>query len=85
VSGPWDVQARGSWYRLDYQRAADGGGSTGPGREDRYRTWGGGVGYRVGRDIRLGLNVDSVQRKSEYESAAYDGIRGGMAVTYVLK
>lgn len=85
VSGPWDVQARGSWYRLNYQRAAAAGGITGPGREDRYRTWGGGVGYRVGRDIRVGLNVDYVQRKSEYESAAYDGIRGGMAVTYVLK
>jgi len=85
VSGPWDLQARGSWYRLNYQRATAVGSAPTPGREDRYRTWGAGVGYRVGRDIRVGVNVDYVQRQSEYESAAYEGIRGGMAVTYVLK
>lgn len=85
VRGPWDVQARGSWYRLSYRRVTTAGSSPVPGREDSYRSWGGGVGYRVGRDIRVGVNIDYVQRRSEYESAAFEGVRGGMAVTYVLK
>jgi hypothetical protein len=85
VTGPWDVQARAGWYRLDYQNAGTAGGSPVPERVDRYRTWGGGVGYSVGRDIRVGFNVDSVQRDSVVPGQGYDAVRGGMAVTYVVK
>jgi hypothetical protein len=85
VTGPWDVQARGAWYRLNYQRADTPGAEPAPGRVDRYLTWGGGVGYRVGRDIRVGFNVDSSHRESIVQGQNFDGIRGGMAVTYVVK
>jgi hypothetical protein len=86
VGGPWDVQARGSWYRLDYQRAETGSlDITAPERVDKYQTYGGGVGYRVGRDIRVGLNLDYVRRESVVAGQNYDGFRGGLAATYVVK
>lgn len=86
VAGPWDVQARGGWYKLDYQRAETGGGEAAtPDRVDRYETYGGGIGYRVGRDIRVGLNLDYVRRESVLPGQSYDGLRGGVAATYVVK
>ena len=38
VSGPWDVQARGNWYTLNYQQAAAAGTApqAGPGRSLRH-------------------------------------------------
>jgi hypothetical protein len=86
VGGPWDLQARGSWYRLDYQRAETGGpDNDSPHRVDRYQTYGGGIGYRVGRDIRVGINLDYVRRESVMPGQSYDGLRGGVAATYALK
>ena len=85
VRGPWDVQARGAWYRLDYQRTDSALGTVLPERVDRYSSWGGGVGYRVGRDIRVGFNLDYTRRNSILDIQEYEGLRGGMAVTYVLK
>jgi len=85
VSGPWDVQARSGWYRLNYQQAQPLEGATSAGRVDRYTTWGGGVGYRVGRDIRVGFNIDYFRRESIIYTQAFEGLRGGMAVTYALK
>lgn len=86
VSGPWDLQARGSWYRLDYQRADTGTLDIAAAkRVDRYQTYGGGVGYKVGRDIRVGMNLDYARRESVVPGQNYDGLRGGVAATYVLK
>jgi len=85
VRGPWDVQARGAWYSLSYQRAETPGAAPSPGRVDYYNTWGGGVGYRVGKDIRVGFNVDSMHRESDVQGQNYNSVRGGMAVTYVLR
>jgi len=86
ISGPWDVQARGSWYRLNYQRAETGNVDiAAPERVDRYQTYGGGIGYRVGKDIRVGLNLDYVRRESVLPGQNYDGLRGGVAATYVLQ
>jgi hypothetical protein len=58
---------------------------TSAGRADRFTTWGGGVGYRIGRDIRLGFNLDYFRRESIIYTQAFEGLRGGMAVTYVPK
>jgi hypothetical protein len=85
VTGPWDVQARGGWYRLNYQRVDVLDNRSLPERIDHYRTWGGGVGYRVGRDIRVGFNIDYFSRDSIRQDQAYEGLRGGMAATYVFK
>jgi len=85
VAGPWDVQGRMSWYTLNYRQADALDGGAAPGRVDRYNSWGGGIGYRVGRDIRVSFNLDSIRRNSVLESLDYRGVRGGMAVTYVLR
>ena len=86
VGGPWDLQARGSWYRLDYQRAETRSlDLDAQGRVDRYQTYGGGVGCKVGRDIRVGINLDYVRRESVMPGQSYDGLRGGVAATYALK
>jgi hypothetical protein len=85
VTGPWDVQARGGWYRLNYQKAQPLEGVTAAGRVDRYNTFGGGIGYRVGRDIRVGFNVDYFRRESVLYTRDFEGLRAGAAVTYALK
>jgi len=85
MTGPWDVQARGGWYRLSYRQAAASDIASQPGRVDHYGVWGGGVGYRVGRDIRVGFNLDYVRRESVVPGQSYDGLRGGMAATYAFK
>ena len=85
VSGPWDVQARSGWYRLNYQQAKPLEGATSAGRVDHYNTFGGGVGYRVGRDIRVGFNVDYFRRESILYTQSFKGLRAGAAVTYALK
>jgi hypothetical protein len=85
VTGPWDVQARAGWYQLQYQSAQPLEGATVVGRVDSYNTFGGGIGYRVGRDIRVGFNVDYFRRESIFYTQTFDGLRGGVAVMYVLK
>ena len=85
VTGPWDVQARGGWYRLEYQAAQPLEGVTAAGRVDRYNTFGGGIGYRVGKDIRVGFNVDYFRRESVFYAQDFEGLRAGAAVTYALK
>ena len=77
----WDAQARGGRYRLDYQRTSD-PSTTGPGRLDHYTTLGGGIGYHLSRDTRVGLNLDYVRRQSPVYSRDFRGLRGGLAVTY---
>ena len=51
-------------------------------RVDRVRTYGAGLGYHIGRDLRIGFNVDQCERTSELADRAYDGLRYGAAITY---
>jgi len=46
------------------------------------RTYGAGVGYLIGRDLRIGFNVDRQERTSELADRAYEGFRYGASVTY---
>jgi hypothetical protein len=80
IYGPVDAEARLGGQRLSYRVHGD-AGSTGD-RIDRVRTYGGGVGYRVGRDLRIGFNIDRQERTSELADHAYDGLRYGAVVTY---
>ena len=81
LRGPWDVQARGGWYRLAYRRALlqdvlpDS-------RIDHYNTWGGGIGYKVGPATRIGVNADYYRRQSSRDLRNYEGLRAGVTVTY---
>ena len=51
-------------------------------RTDYVHTYGGGLGYRLGNDVRLGLNIDRERRTTAVQGREFDGLRYGMAVTY---
>jgi len=83
IFGPVDVVFRLVEQRLDYRnragfpvRVAD--------RTDAVHSIGFGAGYRLGRDLRLGFNVDKARRTSEVESRPYEGLKYGASLTYGL-
>ena len=81
VYGPLDVQLRIGAGRLAYtdrERAQ----VASPDRVDHIRTFGGGVGYRLGPVVRVGVNIDKSRRRSELDSRRYEGVRYGFSVTY---
>jgi Putative beta-barrel porin 2 len=91
LSASWDIVLRGSDQTLDYARvvaptplAAD--GATLPllaAQLDRIRQYGGGIGYRVGRTLRLGLDGSYFRRRSSEGSLReYEGWRAGASISY---
>ena len=81
IFGPVDVVARGGAQRLEYQDRA-GAAVAASNRTDHITLYGGGVGYHMGRDLRIGFNIDQQQRTSPVEGKQYTGLRYGFAVTY---
>lgn len=79
IFGPIDAEVRGGRYALAYRHR---GGSDESARVDHIRAFGGGVGYRLGPDFRLGFNIDRQRRISEVTGRPYEGYRYGLAVTY---
>ena len=79
--GPVDVVGRVGIARLDYR---DRVGASVPvaNRLDTMHIYGGGVGYRVGKEIRIGFNVDQQKRDSHVPLQQYEGLRYGTSVTY---
>ncbi len=88
VGGPWALVARAGLQHLAYQHVADPAASTantvaGIGdRVDRVRLLGGGLSYRVGPDVRVGLDANYYARSSDYDYRDYRGLRAGTSVTY---
>ena len=80
IYGPLDVQARVGSQRLAYRDRA--GSVAVQDRQDKVRSYGAGIGYRLGRDLRLGFNVDHQNRESLIDERRYEGLRYGMAVSY---
>jgi len=80
IYGPLDVEGRYGAQNLSYRTR--GGANTIDDRVDRVRTYGAGIGYHIGRDLRIGFNVDQYKRMSELADRAYDGLRYGAAMTY---
>ncbi len=83
IFGPVDVVFRLIEQRLDYRnragfpvRVAD--------RTDAVHSIGVGAGYRLGRDLRLGFNVDKARRTSEVDTRPYEGLKYGASLTYGL-
>ena len=76
----WDIQVRGGGQRLAYRAARD--RSLAAERVDRSILFGGGVGYTLGRSIRVGVNVDRQRRRSPLFARAYEGYRIGTSVAY---
>lgn len=80
IYGPLDVQGRIGNHRLAYRDRAVSVVSID--RQDKVRSYGAGIGYRLGRDLRLGFNVDQQRRESQIDERRYEGLRYGMAVSY---
>ena len=51
-------------------------------RVDRVQTYGAGIGYHMGRSLRIGINYDRTRRRSPIESREYERPRVGTAITY---
>lgn len=81
IYGPFDVVARAGVQRLAYRDRA-GVTIAYPNEVDYIHTYGGGAGYRLGRDVRLGFDVNSVRRDSPNPIWLYHGLVAGMSVTY---
>jgi len=77
----FDVLVAGDRHRYDYQNlqapALDA-----LARVDTYWSYSSSLGYRVGRDGRIGFGVAYAQRKSAIDSRAYDNLRVVSNVSY---
>jgi hypothetical protein len=81
VFGPVDAVARGGLQHLNYRDLATAGVES-TNRTDRVTSYGGGVGYHVGQDLRIGVNVDHQARRSDVVGRSYKGLKLGTSVTY---
>jgi hypothetical protein len=81
IYGPLDVVGRFGGQRLEY-RTRTGASVQAPDRTDHLRMVGGGVGFRMSQDLRLGFNIDKERRTSVVTDREYEGLRYGTAVTY---
>ena len=81
ILGPLDVVGRAGFATLDYRDRA-GAEVLVANRSDTIRSYGGGIGYRIGKDVRLGFNADWQQRESQVPTRQYEGLRCGTSVTY---
>lgn len=91
VGGPWALVARAGLQHLSYRAVQrlpvepDPGAGPEPapkGRVDRVRLLGGGLAYRLGPDVRVGLDANYYTRGSDYDYRDYRGLRAGTSVTY---
>ena len=83
IFGPIDVVARVGAQRLKYQ-SRTGADVTAPDRIDHVRMYGVGFGTHLGRDLRLGFNIDKERRTSVLTDREYKGLRYGSSLTYGL-
>jgi len=77
--GPMDVQVTGGGDRLAYEPRADAGAAA---RGDKLRTIGGGIGYRLGDNSRLSVNIEHTERSSPVEERRYTRRRIFGSLTY---
>lgn len=80
LTDSWDVQARVGGQRLAYRAPL--GQLDVQDRADAVFVVGGGIGYRIGQDMRIGVNVDRQQRSSLSYQRDYKGYRIGTSITY---
>jgi len=79
--GPLDIVVNGGFRRLEYRDRA-GAVIVAPNRTDRQTTLGGGFGYHLGRDTRIGINLAQAERRSPLTLHTYKGLQYGISVTY---
>jgi hypothetical protein len=81
IFGPFDIQGRIGAARLAYV-TREGAVVPVADRVDRTNTYGVGLGYHMGKDLRLAFNLDQNKRDSAVDGRTYHGLRYGTAVTY---
>jgi hypothetical protein len=81
IYGPLDAIVRGGLHHLAYRDQA-GAGVEFFDRVDTIKLYGGGLGYHLGDNSRLGFDIDKVSRDSELADHRYEGLRYGMSFTY---
>ena len=55
-------------------------------RKDSGNRYGGGIGYVLGQQMRLGFDVNYMDRTSDADiTRNYEGVRAGFTITYGLK
>jgi hypothetical protein len=81
VYGPFDVMGRIGRHRMAY-RDRVGASVQMSNRVDRMRSVGGGAGYRLGADKRVGFTLDYLERQSGLESRRFEGLQYGFSITY---
>ena len=79
--GPLDVVGRAGTASLAYRDRA-GALVEVTNRTDNLHTYGAGVGYHMGKSLRLGINLDYDQRLSDVAQRQYNNRRIGTAITY---
>jgi hypothetical protein len=83
IYGPLDVVGRIGAQRLKYT-ARVGVATVSPDRTDHVRSYGAGVGFHLGQDLRLGFNFDKERRTSIDPDREYEGMKYGSSITYGL-
>jgi hypothetical protein len=79
--GPVDIVGRGGYHQLAYRDQA-GAVVEVADRVDHVKSYGGGLGFHMGQDLRLGFNVDKINRESAVALRRYDNLKFGTSVTY---
>lgn len=79
--GPIDVTGLAGLHQLAYQNRV-GAVMVDSSRVDHIKVVGGGVGYHLSRDARLGFNIEQDTRESILTLHQYTGLRYGFSVTY---
>ena len=84
VTRSWELVGRGSRQRLAYRQvASEGGADAGT---DKGYVAGGGVGYRMGETLRLGVDANYYTRRSEVEGRSdYEGLRVFGSISYGIR
>jgi hypothetical protein len=81
VIGPFAFVARVGRARLDYRSQTD-VSPRAPNQPDEVNSFGGGIGYHIGRSLRLGFNADMIRRVSADPTREYERPTYGASVTY---
>ena len=81
IFGPFDVQVRGDIAFLAYRNRA-GVVVEVPDRTDRTTTVGVGLGFHMGKDLRLSFNIDQNNRDTSVREHQYEKFLVGTALTY---
>jgi hypothetical protein len=81
IFGPFDAVGRLVEQRLAYRNRV-GIPVEVANRTDAIHSIGAGIGYHLGKDLRLGFNVDKARRESEVDSRPYEGLKYGTSLTY---